>query len=43
MITIGTNLAILGSISSTISALIIEVEISHQKIKFKMYLNPDLE
>jgi hypothetical protein len=40
---IGTSFAIFGSILNTISALIIEVEISHQKVKLTKYLKPDLE
>ena len=39
----GTSLAILGLISSTTSALIIEVETNHQKVKLSKYLTPDRE
>jgi hypothetical protein len=39
----GTNLATFGSKPEIKRNLIIEVEINHQKIRFKMYLIPDLE
>jgi len=39
----GTNLAIFGSTLKTTKPLIIEVDTSHQKIKFIRYLAPELE
>jgi hypothetical protein len=40
---IGNNLAILGSISRTIRALIAKVLTTHQKIRLSKYLVPDFE
>ncbi len=40
---IGTSFAIFGSKFNTISALIIEVETSHQKAKLTKYLTIDRE
>jgi hypothetical protein len=39
----GTSFAILGSVSITISALIIEVETNHQNVELSRYLITDFE